>query len=194
MSDEASGALRKGPGAVVLVVGPSGVGKDALIAGARARLDADPRFVFVVRDITRPAHPSEGFTPVTDTEFHLRLARGAYALSWGAHGLHYGIPRTLDDEVAGGRTAVFNASRMAIPAARARYANVKVVLVDCPIDIRARRMAARGREPEAEIAARLQRRVEEFNGAAAADAVIDNSGSLEEGVTRLVASLRSFAC
>lgn len=173
-------------------MGPSGVGKDALIAGARSALASDPRFAFVTRDITRPAHPSESFAPVTDTEFQVRLARGEYALSWGAHGLHYGIPRSLDGMIAEGCTAIFNASRMAIPAARARYATVKVVLVDCPIDVRARRMAARGREPEAEIAARLARRVEDFN-AAAADAVIDNSGSLEDGVTRLVAALRTFA-
>lgn len=192
MSDEATAASRLGPGAVALVVGPSGVGKDALIAGARAILAPDPRFAFVTRDITRPAHPSESFAPVTDTEFQVRLARGEYALSWGAHGLHYGIPRSLDGMIAEGRTAIFNASRMAIPAALARYASVKVVLVDCPIEIRARRMATRGREPEAEIAARLARRVEDFN-VAAAHAVIDNSGSLEDGVTRLVAALRSFA-
>lgn len=192
MSEGQAAAARKGPGAVALVVGSSGVGKDALIAGARAAVESDPRFVFVTRHITRPAHASESFKSVTEAEFRAHLAQGDYALSWVAHGLHYGIPTALDVAVAEGRTAIFNASRTAIPAARARYAAVKVVLVDCPIAIRAQRIAARGREREAEIASRLMRRIEDFE-ASAADVVIDNSGAIEKGVAMLVEVLREMA-
>lgn len=180
-----------GPGAVVLVVGPSGAGKDALIAGARDVLAEDPRFVFVTRHITRPAHASEAFVSVTEAGFQDSLARGEYALSWIAHGLGYGIPGTLDSAVKEGRIAIFNASRTAIAAARARYAKVHVVLIDCPVAIRAKRIAARGRETEDEVIERLGRRVEGFD-AASADAVIDNSGALGDGVARLVAVLSGF--
>ena len=40
-------------GALVLVVGPSGAGKDALIAAAREALEANTRFTFPRRVVTR---------------------------------------------------------------------------------------------------------------------------------------------
>ena len=192
MSEAGASSDRLGPGTLVLVVGPSGVGKDALIAGARDALRDDPRMVFVPRHITRPPHASEAFVSLTEADFHAGQARGDYALSWSAHGLSYAIPRLLDAEIGKGRVALFNASRTVIDAARARYARVRVVLVDCPIEVRADRIAARGREARSDVATRLARRVDGFE-ASAADVVIDNSGPLQDGVARLVAALREIA-
>ena len=42
-------------GVFFFVVGPSGVGKDTLIDGAKAALRDDARYVFATRTITRPA-------------------------------------------------------------------------------------------------------------------------------------------
>ncbi|MDX2204292.1 MAG: phosphonate metabolism protein/1,5-bisphosphokinase (PRPP-forming) PhnN [Hyphomicrobiaceae bacterium] len=192
MSEVASSMGLKGPGTVVLVVGASGVGKDALIAGAAEALAGDARMLFVTRHITRAPHASEAFVSVSEPDFRAGLTRGDYALSWMAHGLGYGIPRDLDTAIAAGRIAVFNASRTAIEPARARYAHVRVVLIDCPVEVRADRIAARGRETRADVAARLARRVDGFE-ASTADVVIDNSGPIEEGVARLVAALRELA-
>ncbi|MEA2777827.1 MAG: thymidine phosphorylase, partial [Acetobacteraceae bacterium] len=81
---------------LILVVGPSGAGKDTVLALARAALLADPRFRFVRRVITRPADAGgEDHEAVSDFEFGQR----SFALRWQAHGLHYGIPMDIADDL-----------------------------------------------------------------------------------------------
>lgn len=179
-----------GSGTLVLVVGASGVGKDTLMAASKAALAGDPRFVFPRRVVTRPADAAlEDHDSVTPAQFAAARAAGAYALSWDAHGLNYGLPASLEGELAAGRVAVFNASRGAVTAAAAKYPGTQVLLVEARRDIRAMRLAARGRESAGEIALRLAREVEApLPGAIR----IDNSGPLAEGVARFVDALRSM--
>lgn len=176
---------------LVLVVGPSGAGKDSLIAGARRALAGDGRFVFPRRAVTRPAMEDvEDHESVTLAEFARQKASGAYALSWDAHGLSYGIPKSIERDLAEGRVVVANGSRAMVPAAREIYPDMRTVLVDADAAVRAQRLAARGRETAAGIAERLQREV----GLPPAGAIrIDNSGALETGIGRLVAILRDLA-
>lgn len=164
-------------GRVVLVVGPSGAGKDAIIQAAREHFGEDSRFSFPARLVTRAPSAAENHDSLSRSCFETRLARGAFALHWEAHGLLYGIPQSIDDDVSRGKTVVFNASRSVIGAARARYRRVGVVLVDAPVAVRAARLAARGREHDGEITARVERAVAGFSSADA-DLVIDNSGTV----------------
>lgn len=180
-----------GPGGIVLVVGASGVGKDTILAGAAAQLGGEDGIVFVRRSITRPAHDSEAFDAMTHEAFAGVCAAGGFAMTWEAHGLSYGIPVSIELDIAAGRTVVVNASRKSVPLARRRFARALVVLVDCATAVRAERMAARGRETAAEIAGRLSRTVEEFD-ASEADIVIDNSGLPKSAVGQLIGVLRSF--
>jgi ribose 1,5-bisphosphokinase len=175
-----------GPGRVVLVVGPSGAGKDTVLQVVRARLAGDARFMFPRRVVTREANAAEDHDTVSAAEFAAQLERGAFALSWQAHGLSYGIPSAIDDAVRGGASVVFNASRGAVPAVRARYRNAAVVLIDAPLEIRAARLAARGRAED--VAARLQRVAAGFR-AAECDLAIDNTGAPEHAAGVLVAWL-----
>jgi len=85
--------------------------------------------------------------------------------------------RTLKTMTAAGRSVVFNASRRVVPVARARYTNAAVVLIDAPLQLRARRLATRDRERAKAIGVRLERVVAEFS-ARDVDLVIDNSGAL----------------
>ena len=145
-------------GALVLVVGPSGSGKDTLIGLSRARLADDPRFIFPRRVITREAQ--------ADAEDHDTLdvsavdkARGAgqFALHWGAHGLFYGLTNASLAPVNEGATAIINVSRSVISEAEALEARVTVISVKCRPELLAERIARRGRESADEILLRLKR-------------------------------------
>jgi ribose 1,5-bisphosphokinase len=179
------------PGCLVLVVGPSGAGKDSLIDRARARLHGRNDLLFPARLVTRSAHAAEDNVPVSPETFHARREAGAFALHWEAHGLGYGIPSIIDEALALGRTVVVNVSRTVVEEARGRYPRVQVVLIDAPLHVRAERLARRGREEAAAIAARLAREV--AGGAPAADLTIVNDGSLEEGARRLAAAIETAA-
>lgn len=183
-----------GPGHVVLVVGPSGAGKDAVLDETRSRLEADARFLFPRRIVTRAATAAEDHVSLSRAAFAEMLARGGFTLHWEAHGLRYGIPAAADAAVRSGRTVVFNAAREVVAAARRRFAATAVVLIDAPVEIRAARLAARRRERAEEALARLDRVVTGFR-AEDADLAIDNSGSLADAAYRLTSWLQALpAC
>jgi ribose 1,5-bisphosphokinase len=148
---------RIGDGRIVLVVGPSGAGKDTLLGLAREQCHRDPEVMFPRRFVTRAAIAGEHEETVSETGFEELLTRGAFALWWRAHGLSYGVPRSIDADVRAGRTVVCNVSRTIVEAARARYARVNAVLVTAPADVLAARLAQRGREAGDALHGRLRR-------------------------------------
>lgn len=177
-------------GTLILVVGPSGVGKDTLIDAARTAL---PHAFFPRRVITRPEEAGgEVFTGVAPAEFARRRAEGRFAYTWDAHGLSYGIPVEIEAALAQGRDVIVNASRSIIDTARTRHARLRIVVVTAGPDVLADRLSARGREDPAAIAARLARAG--FAAPAGRDVtVVDNSGTRAEGIARFLAALTAPA-
>ena len=142
-----------------MVVGPSGAGKDTMIAGAQDRFAGAAEFVFPRREITRaPDLGGEDYRAVSRSVFDRRRATGAYCLSWQANELAYGIPKTIERDLADGRVVVINVSRTVIERARVLYpGRVRIVVVTAPAPVLARRLRRRGREDAADIAHRLAR-------------------------------------
>lgn len=186
----AGSALPVRNGVFVAVVGPSGAGKDTVIGYARAAFAQRDEVEFVRRVITRPSDSaSEDHDTMAEADFEAACAAGAFAVWWPAHGLRYGLPASVDRSIDGGRVAVANVSRAALPAIRSRYVNVMVVEITAAPDILAQRLSARGRESRNEVLARLARGAE--HGAAMPGAIgIDNSGAREAAGERFVGVLR----
>ena len=167
----------------MLVVGPSGAGKDTVLAGAQARLAGDPHFRFVRRVITRPAEAGgEDHEPVSEAEF----AERRLALQWQAHGLRYGIPADIGQDLAAGRIVVANVSRSVLAEAAARF-RTRVIEVTAPGPVLAARLAERGRETPDDIARRLSRTVTLPPGMEVCRVV--NDGPVEQGVDRFLLAL-----
>lgn len=179
-------------GRLILVVGPSGAGKDSLIDAAREALAGHPDYLFPRRIITRESDPgSETHFTLSETEFAQQQAAGAFFLSWGAHGLSYALPGAIADALTAGRTVVANVSRAVIEEARRKHPATTVVVVTAPPEVLAERLKARGREDAADVQGRLVRAAEQPGGPGVV--TVMNDGSLEAAVTRFLEVLKAPA-
>lgn len=186
------GALRpERGGTLVLVVGPSGAGKDSLIEAARQQLPAT-RFVFPQRIITRRDDSgAEASDYATPEDVRKRAEAGAFALHWQAHGHHYAIPRGIEGDLTEGRHVVVNVSRTVIEQARGRYPSRLVCMVTASPQVLRQRLLARGREIESDIDSRLNRALAEMP--AGDDVVrIRNDSALPKAVRDFIATLEQL--
>lgn len=178
-------------GRLVLVVGPSGVGKDAIIDGARAALRGRADIVFPRRVITRPAGSAgEDHIPATMEEFEAMAARGGFAIEWAAHGRRYGIPAAIADDLAAGRQVVVNVSRAAAEELRRRFPGLLILSITARPETLRQRLIRRGRETLPEIDERVARAAA-YEIAGNDVAVISNDGALADAVAKVVALLEA---
>ncbi|MDH1728851.1 phosphonate metabolism protein/1,5-bisphosphokinase (PRPP-forming) PhnN [Pseudomonas chengduensis] len=203
-------------GRLIYLMGPSGSGKDSLLQAARAPLEAHG-CRFARRVITRSAESvGEDALGVTPDEFERLEGEGAFALSWRANGLAYGIPREIGDWLSAGQDVLINGSRGHLEVARQRYPQLLAILLQVDEAVLRQRLLARGRETPEQIEQRLarSRSFTPMGGASAATvaattagmqevqrsrmpepkapptgeclAILDNSGPLQQTVSRLL--------
>ncbi|PAU66642.1 phosphonate metabolism protein/1,5-bisphosphokinase (PRPP-forming) PhnN [Pseudomonas sp. PIC25] len=163
---------------LIYLMGPSGAGKDSLLQAARPLLEARGGRI-VRRVITRSAEAvGEEARSVTLEMFERLEEQGAFAMSWRANGLAYGIPRQIDDWLGAGHDVLVNGSRAYLPQARARYPDLLAVMLCVDSAVLRQRLLARGRESSAEIEARLARNATFAAGLEDDVVLLDNSGEL----------------
>lgn len=164
-------------GRLIAVVGPSGVGKDSVMA---AMAQARPHLSIARRVITRPAMAgAEDHDTLSVDAFDAAVRSGAFCLHWQAHGLRYGIPVKTLDAVKAGSDLLVNLSRGALAQAVAIFPCVTVLSVTAQPDTLAARLAERGRENDAQIAQRLARPAPVFP-AGARVVTVSNDGPLAQ--------------
>ncbi|MEO9864623.1 MAG: phosphonate metabolism protein/1,5-bisphosphokinase (PRPP-forming) PhnN [Yoonia sp.] len=140
-------------GRLIAVVGPSGVGKDSVMAGLH---DLMPSMHLVRRVITRaPGLGGEDYDAATPAAFETLVQDGAFAVHWGAHGLRYGIPINVRDRLHTGTDCLANFSRKALSDAAKIFPNFVVLNITASEETLAKRLAARGRESDEDIAKRI---------------------------------------
>lgn len=169
-------------GAWIFVCGPSGAGKDSVIASARQALSGRQDIVFARRMVTRPAQHGSDHEPVAEADFLALLRDGALSWHWQAHGFYYGISRRYADDVLAGRSVVVNGSREHVNSL-APSPGLRVVQVTADQNQLADRLAQRGRDAASAVTERLARNTR-FTGMQA-DCVIVNDAELAVAGRRL---------
>lgn len=179
-------------GIMAVVVGPSGAGKDTLMNLAARHFAGRPDVHFVRRVITRDGDPgNEDHKSVSDADFDAMERAGAFAVSWEAHGLKYGIPADVMDELARGSLVIANGSRSVLHRFQTVFPRLKIINITARRDVLAERLIARGRESREDVMKRLERSALTVQGSYDV-ADIDNSGTLEEAERAIISVLEAL--
>ncbi len=143
---------------LIYTMGPSGAGKDSLLAWLKENLPEQAPVHWARRTITRPvqAH-GEQHESVDCAEFLYLLKHHAFALHWQANGLHYGVRHSELEPLEKGLWVLVNGSRAYLPHALERRPGMTVLHITASADILRQRLLARGRETPQEIEARVLR-------------------------------------
>ncbi len=142
---------------IILIVGPSGSGKDTLLRHARKTFESQNRFIFSKRYITRPPDTNEDNYYVDQYAFE-QLCRGGFFLAtWEAHNNLYGIPHHIFTTNKAPSAIVCSISRTAISDFEKVYSDTITINVTVNDEILRERLITRGREDTLSINKRIQR-------------------------------------
>ncbi|HEX2147183.1 MAG TPA: phosphonate metabolism protein/1,5-bisphosphokinase (PRPP-forming) PhnN [Pseudorhizobium sp.] len=190
--NETAQSMPSGNGRLIVVVGPSGAGKDTLMSYAARHLQGRHDVVFVRRVITRDGEAGgEDHDAVSEADFRRMAQSGGFAVSWEAHGLRYGIPAETLRQIDRGQVVVANGSRSALPHFSAAFPAMTVINVTARPDVLAARLEARGRETREEIFQRLQRGSPRLVGPYEL-VTIDNSGAVADAGQAMINALTRY--
>ncbi len=167
-----------GPSRLVVLAGPTAVGKGTLTADVRAH---HPEVWISVSATTRPPRPGEQhgvhYWFVSEEEFD-RMVEAGELLEWAVvHGAaKYGTPRSpVEQALAEGRPAMLEIDLQGARQVRESMPEALFVFLEPPSwEELVRRLVGRGTESEAERGRRLETAREELAAAAEFDVVIVN--------------------
>jgi ribose 1,5-bisphosphokinase len=173
----------------IYVMGPSGAGKDSVLARARALIPAGLPVAFAHRYITRPADAgAENHVALSEAEFERLRALDLFVFHWRAHGFRYGIGVEADMWRRAGLVTVVSGSREHFATLDARpFRVVPVLITASPARLEAR-LRSRGREVPAGVNERLARATA-IDVRPAGLITIENDGKLDDAARALITLL-----
>ena len=172
---------------VILVVGPSGSGKDTLLRHARSILESQDSILFSRRYITRPPDSNEDNYYVDQYGFEQLQSCGFFLATWEAHNNLYGIPHHIFTTSEASRTVICSISRTAVEKFEEVFPDSTTIHITTDNEILKQRLSRRGREDENSIIKRIQRSklpVKSKNLI-----TFDNSVTLEESKQKFISLL-----
>ena len=144
-------------GRMIAIVGPSGVGKDTVMAALQK---SRPDLSLVKRHITRPPDSiGEDHYALSSEEFSKAVDQQKFVLSWTAHGLLYGVSHEAVQKLYRGQDMLINLSRNILEEADDVFDHFIVINLTAPQEVLLNRLEERGREQIKDIKARIQRQI-----------------------------------
>lgn len=169
---------------IVLIVGPSGVGKDTLIKGAKKVLKNDVNFV--KRYITRKPDKSEKNFYLDDYAFEILKHNSFFASTWNAHGNAYGIAKNT---IKNGLN-IISISRSKVKDFEKLYYDVHTINISVPREELKNRLLFRKRESLEEIEKRLNRSYEDISAKNLIE--FDNSADIKKSCEKFIELLKKI--
>ncbi len=187
----AAGAL------LVVVSGPSGVGKDTIIEAIRRR-PRDPDYHYVVTCTTRDPRPGEvdgtSYQFMSRERFAALQAAGAFLEAAEVHGNWYGTPRAeVRRALAGGHDVILKIDVQGAAAVKALVPDALLVFVVPPsLEALFRRLRARATETAGELELRQRNAAIELARAGDYDhVVVNDDGQVERTAERIDEIIRA---
>lgn len=176
---------------LVVVSGPSGVGKDAMLALVR---EQRPEVFWAITATTRAVRPGEEHGVhhlfLTREEFLELLERGELLEHAEVYGNLYGVPKApVREALVEGRDAIVRTDVQGAASIRALAPDALLIFVAPPsLEELERRLRSRDTESAEETALRVEMSRQEMRDAAWFDAVIVNeTGGLENAAQEVMA-------
>lgn len=173
-----------------VISGPSGVGKDAVIGGLKAR--ALPCY-FVVTATTRPARTGErdgvDYIFIARSDFESMIAEGEL-LEWAeVYGNLYGVPKSqVADALGRGQDVILKIDVQGARTVRGMFPDATLIFLEPPdVETLARRLDKRGTEAGKALRVKMDAAQAELKDAAWFDhRVVNADGMLDAAVAEIV--------
>lgn len=139
---------------IILIVGPSGVGKDTLLKEAQQSLCHNKEFNFVKRYVSRKPNKDEDNYYIPKKLFSFLNKYSLFSSIWEAHGNLYAIAK---ESILYQKVNVISVSRGVVEDFESRYNDVTTIQITLSYEELKKRLMSRGREDERAIQKRLER-------------------------------------